>query len=106
MIFVAELEVAPAKSPVSTSATLRPRSRASRAQAAPTAPPPITHWSKDFPTMFCRTIWRDFILNSHFPGNSVRVLRLDIQPLLLVAGLCNHGSVYNKTEIEYAHQNG
>src|SRR5208282_5627486 len=39
-------EVAPAKSPLSTSATLSPRIAASRATAAPLIPPPITARSK------------------------------------------------------------
>src|SRR5256885_9449293 len=42
MIFVAALEVAPAKSPASRSTVRIPRSCASSAQAEPVAPPPIT----------------------------------------------------------------
>src|SRR5438876_9240851 len=47
MIFVDLLEVAPAKSPASTSTVSKPRRRASSAQPAPVAPPPITQTSKD-----------------------------------------------------------
>src|SRR5580700_8742191 len=45
MIFVDLLEVAPAKSPASTSTVFKPRSCASSAQPAPVAPPPITQTS-------------------------------------------------------------
>src|SRR5687767_7932980 len=69
MILVAELEVAPPKSPASTRTTLSPRNRASTAQAAPTAPPPMMHRSKAFPEMFCRTVWRDF---THGPRQGKR----------------------------------
>src|ERR1700722_5827874 len=51
MIFVDLLEVAPAKSPASTSTVFKPRSCASSAQPAPVAPPPMTHTSKDRPLM-------------------------------------------------------
>src|ERR1700745_764835 len=52
MILVAALEVAPAKSPASRSTVRIPRSCASRAQAEPVAPPPITHRSNCWPEMF------------------------------------------------------
>src|SRR5258706_10324120 len=52
MIFVAALEVAPAKSPASRSNVRIPRNCASSAQAEPVAPPPITHKSNCWPEMF------------------------------------------------------
>src|SRR5580704_17294445 len=51
MILVAALEVAPAKSPASRRTVRIPRSFASRAQAEPVAPPPITHRSNCWPAM-------------------------------------------------------
>src|SRR5260221_13425694 len=52
MILVAELEVAQAKSPASIRTLRIPRRCASSEQAAPVAPPPITHKSNCWPAMF------------------------------------------------------
>src|SRR6476646_657059 len=49
MILVAALEAAPAKSPPSSSTVRIPRNCACSAQAAPVAPPPITHRSNSLP---------------------------------------------------------
>src|SRR5580692_421321 len=51
MILVAALDVAPAKSPASSSTVLIPRSCASSAQADPVAPPPMTHRSNGWPAI-------------------------------------------------------
>src|SRR5215510_224170 len=53
MILVAALDVEPAKSPASSSTVRIPRSCASRAQADPVAPPPMTHRSNCCPEMLC-----------------------------------------------------
>src|SRR5438128_2254294 len=52
MILVAALDVAPAKSPASSSTVRIPRSCASSAQAEPVAPPPITHRSNCWLAIF------------------------------------------------------
>src|SRR5262245_5117131 len=52
MILVAALDVAPAKSLPSRSTVRIPRNCASISQAAPVAPPPITHRSNWLPAMF------------------------------------------------------
>src|SRR5271155_732001 len=66
MIFVAALDVAPAKSPASSITVRSPRIWASRAHPAPVAPPPITQTSNDLPAISWSCWFRDFI-NSPAP---------------------------------------
>src|ERR1035438_6561723 len=68
MILVDLLDVAPAKSPASTSTVFKPRSCASRAQPAPVAPPPITQTSNDFASML-RSVSSRLLMKSPVPNS-------------------------------------